>query len=67
MAGTLPKRKDRHLSFLLFIVPFVLWLFPPFYNYIEPKLLDIPFFYWFQALWVINTALILAVVYFLGG
>ena len=67
MSDTLPTGKDRHLAFLLFIVPGAMWLWPPFYNYVEPKLFDIPFFYWFQVLWVIVTALIIAVVYLLGG
>ncbi len=66
MASTLPKGEKHHLPLLLLFIPFSLWLFPPFYNYVEPTLFDIPFFYWFQAVWVIITALILAVVYFLG-
>jgi len=39
----------------------------PFYNFREPVLIGFPFFYWFQLLWVIITAIITAVVYFAGA
>jgi len=39
----------------------ILW--PPFYNKIEPTLIGLPFFYWFQLLWVIVSAVFTAVVY----
>jgi len=39
-------------------------LWPPFYNKFEPTLFGIPFFYWFQLLWVLVSALLTAVVYF---
>jgi hypothetical protein len=65
MAGTFLKEKRRYLPFLPMSIPFILWLYPPFYNYVEPKFLDMPFFYWFQIIWVIITALVLAVIYLL--
>jgi hypothetical protein len=40
----------------------VLW--PPFYNRVDPKWAGIPFFYWYQLLWVVISALLTAVVYF---
>ena len=42
---------------------FLVILWPPFYNKAEPTLLGIPFFYWFQLLWVIVSAVFTAVVY----
>jgi Protein of unknown function (DUF3311) len=49
--------------YLLFILQLaVLW--PPFYNSVEPSWGGIPFFYWYQMLWVIIAAVINAVVYF---
>jgi hypothetical protein len=40
----------------------VLW--PPFYNRAEPSLAGIPFFYWYQLLWVVLGAILTAIVYF---
>ena len=49
--------------YLLFVLQLaVLW--PPFYNSVEPSWGGIPFFYWYQMLWVIIAAVINAVVYF---
>jgi hypothetical protein len=49
--------------YLFFIVQFVVVLWPPFYNSIEPTWLGIPFFYWSQLLWVLISAVFTAVVY----
>ena len=67
MATTRSTNKSRRWFLLLLIIPFIVVLWPPFYNYTDPKLFDIPFFYWFQLLWVILTAIITAIVYFLGA
>ena len=37
----------RWLLFLL-LLPFVLLLWPPLYNFDHPELFGVPFFYWFQ-------------------
>jgi hypothetical protein len=39
----------------------VLWV--PFYDSIEPTWWGIPFFYWYQLLWIILGAIIIAIVY----
>jgi hypothetical protein len=49
---------------LLLIVPFIAQLWVPFYNNPLPTLAGIPFFYWYQLLWVPLTAAILAIAYF---
>jgi uncharacterized protein DUF3311 len=48
---------------LLFIIQFVAVLWPPFYNKAEPYFIGIPFFYWYQLLWVILGAILTAIVY----
>ena len=48
---------------LLLLIPFVAVLWVPFYNSVQPTLGGIPFFYWYQLLWVILGAVIIAVVY----
>jgi uncharacterized protein DUF3311 len=50
--------------YLLFVIQFAVALWPPLYNKIEPTVMGIPFFYWFQLLWVIVSAVFTAVVYF---
>lgn len=50
--------------YLLFVVQFVAVLFPNFYNSIEPQWVGIPFFYWYQMLWVIVSAIFTAIVYY---
>ena len=55
----------RRLSQLLLLVPFVGVLWVPFYDSIEPKLGGVPFFYWYQFLWVLLGAGLTGIVYFL--
>lgn len=50
--------------YLLFVVQFIVILWPPFYNRIDPRFAGIPFFYWFQLLWVLVSAVLTALVYF---
>lgn len=61
--GAPGKRGRWSWWYLLFIVQFAVILWPPFYNKAEPTLIGIPFFYWFQLLWVIVSAVFTAVVY----
>jgi len=53
--------KHRWYWLLLVIYLFTLWV--PSYNRIEPTLGGIPFFYWYQLLWVIISAILTAIVY----
>jgi hypothetical protein len=50
---------------LLLLIPFVALLWVPFYNAVEPTLWGIPFFYWYQFLWVILTSLLIIAVHWL--
>lgn len=50
--------------YLLFVIEFALILWPPLYNSVEPSLIGIPFFYWYQLLVVIVGAVLTAIVYF---
>jgi hypothetical protein len=49
-----PRWKRRALWLLL--VPYVGLLWVPFYNFREPAVFGIPFFYWYQLAWVPITA-----------
>lgn len=48
---------------LLLIVPFVAMLWVSSYNSVEPMVAGIPFFYWYQLLWVLIGAALIAFVY----
>jgi hypothetical protein len=61
--GAPNKRSRWSWWYLLFVVQFLVILWPPFYNKAEPTLLGIPFFYWFQLLWVLVSAVFTTVVY----
>ena len=50
--------------YLLLVVPFIAILWVPFYAGGEPALLGIPYFYWYQFLWILISAALTAVVYF---
>jgi hypothetical protein len=49
---------------LLLVVPFVGTLWVPFYDSLEPRLAGVPYFYWYQFLWIGIGAVLTAVVYF---
>ena len=47
---------------LLLLIPFVALLWVPFYNRLDPAIFGIPFFYWYQFVWVILTSVIILFV-----
>ncbi len=57
------KRSAWSWWYLLFIVQYIAVLWPPFFNSVEPRLAGVPFFYWYQLLWVLISAIITATVY----
>jgi Protein of unknown function (DUF3311) len=56
------QRSSRRWYWLL-VVPMVGLLIPPIYNHADPTLIGIPFFYWYQLLWVPLSVAVTAVVY----
>ena len=62
--GTTSKN-GRQWFLLLLLLPFIGTLWLPFYATTQPMLGGaIPFFYWYMFLWVILSAVITALVYF---
>ncbi len=49
----------------LLILPFIFSLYAPSYNTLSPAFIGIPFFYWYQMLWIVLSGLITVAVYFL--
>jgi hypothetical protein len=48
---------------LLLILPFVSMLWVSSYNSVEPMVFGIPFFYWYQLLWIVIAAILIGIVY----
>jgi hypothetical protein len=58
------KRSAWSWWYLLLLVQFVFLLWVPSYNSVEPSWAGVPFFYWYQMLWVIISGILTAIVYF---
>jgi len=54
---------NKRAWYWLLIVPFLADLWPPLYARHDPVLLGFPFFYWYQLLWVVLTAILVWIVY----
>jgi uncharacterized membrane protein YhaH (DUF805 family) len=61
--GTNGAKKRSSWWLLLLLIPFVATLIPNFYNSASPELGGIPFFYWYQLLWIILTGILMGIVY----
>ena len=59
------QRSSRRWLGLLLLLPFIVLLYPPLYNFTDPKFIGIPFFYWFQLLCIVLTAILTAVLFWL--
>lgn len=58
------KRQNGSPWFWLLLIPVIAVLWPPFYNQVNPTFYGIPFFYWYQFLWVFISAGVTGLVYF---
>ena len=54
---------SRHWLWLL-VIPWIAMVWVPSYNRVDPQAWGFPFFYWYQLLWVLVSAVITALVYF---
>jgi hypothetical protein len=61
------QRRASRLWLLLLLLPYVGLLYPPIYARFEPELLGMPFFIWYQFLWVFITVAITTLVYRVRG
>jgi hypothetical protein len=53
----------RRWWYVVLILPFLATLFPGLYNHLTPTLGGLPFYYWYQLLWVIVSGLLTILVY----
>ena len=67
MSDTQRRHEGWSWWYLLFLVQFCAVLWPPFFNHIEPAWHGLPYFYWYQLLWVLVSAVITGFIYFVTG
>lgn len=53
----------RGLIFILLVLPYGAVLATPLYNRAAPEIAGIPFFYWYQLLWIALGSLLLLLIY----
>jgi Protein of unknown function (DUF3311) len=58
-----PRRSASRGWYWLLLLPLVGTLIPPIYNATDPRFIGIPFFYWYQMLWIPISVTITALVY----
>ncbi|WP_298291142.1 DUF3311 domain-containing protein [Thiomonas sp.] len=51
------------VEFILLAIPCVAVLAVPFYNTLEPSVFGMPFFYWWQLIWVPLSGVFIALVF----
>ena len=59
------QQSGRRWWYIVLIIPFIGTLFPSIYSSATPALGGIPYFYWYQLLWVVITGLLTILVHFL--
>ncbi len=63
--ATQPTGGRARQRWVLLLVPAVIVpLIVPINNSVNPELAGIPFFYWFQYLWIIVSSVLIGIVYF---
>ncbi len=60
---TPPARGRGRWALALLVIPYVALLIPGWYAHASPRLSGIPFFIWYQFLWVILGVAVTSVVY----
>jgi hypothetical protein len=57
-----PNHRNRFVLLLL-LVPLIAVLVPEIYNFTNPSIGGMPFFYWWQLLWIAGVAVCIGIVY----
>lgn len=55
--------RPRYAWYWLLVIPYLAVLWIPSFNRLEPTLFGMPFFYWYQLLWVVISSVLIAVVF----
>lgn len=59
----MPRPRSKKVWYWLLALPYIAILWLPSYNRIEPTLFGLPFFYWYQLLWVVLCSALIAFVF----
>jgi uncharacterized protein DUF3311 len=59
-----PDSRSSRVWYLLLLLPYVAMFLVPTYNRLSPELGGVPFFYWYQLLWIVIGAAATLIVYF---
>ncbi|MEJ0020331.1 MAG: DUF3311 domain-containing protein [Acetobacteraceae bacterium] len=66
IGASAPEPAHRaHWGRVLLLLPFVAMIWVSSYDRVEPTLFSVPFFYWYQLLWVLLSTAIIGIVYLL--
>jgi hypothetical protein len=57
-----PGPRETRWTWLL-LIPLIGTLIPPIYNTRDPELIGLPFFYWYQMLWIPISVIVTLAVY----
>jgi Protein of unknown function (DUF3311) len=57
------RDRSHRAWYWLLVVPLLGLLIPPIFNHVDPTLIGIPFFYWYQLAWVPISVAVTALVY----
>lgn len=61
-----PSSARRKRWYWLLLLPFVGMLWPPLYTRIDPTIAAVPFFYWYQFVWVVLSGVVTGLAYWLA-
>ena len=56
-------RTGRRAAYLLLLIPFIALLWVPSYATATPTAAGMPFFYWYQFLWILISTALTGIVY----
>jgi hypothetical protein len=59
----MPLTRRQKRWYWLLIIPWLTIFWVASYNRVEPALFGVPFFYWYQLLWVVLSSVLIAVVF----
>lgn len=58
-------KTNEIIAGILILIPFVIYMILPLYNFDAPEILGFPFFYWFQTLMLVICAILFGIAAYL--
>jgi hypothetical protein len=64
------KRANRNtgkdvIAAILLLIPFIVYFDLPYFDVVNPTVAGVPFYYWFQTLWLVISAILFLIAAFL--